>query len=61
MLDSDIERMLDEKGRRKKSSRQHDEVHEASDSSFPASDPPAYTSAAPRKNVKYAKDKPNKP
>jgi len=57
MLDSDIERMMDEKAREIEPSRRHDEVHEASDSSFPASDPPAYTSAAPRKQPKYAKDK----
>lgn len=34
-----------------------DEVHEAGDESFPASDPPAYTSAAPQTQTKWAKGK----
>ena len=59
MLDSDIEKLMEKKPEARPAPRRHDEVHEASDSSFPASDPPAYTSAAPRKTVKYAKPSPD--
>ncbi len=58
MLDRDIEKLMSDEGGRAKESAQKlkemawDEVEEASDSSFPASDPPAYTSAAPRRAVK---------
>lgn len=60
MLDSDIEKLMEKKTEERSAPRRHDEVDEAGDSSFPASDPPAYTSAAPRKKVKYAKPSPNK-
>lgn len=38
---------------------QRDEVEEASDSSFPASDPPAYNSGAHHKRVKWV-DRPSR-
>jgi hypothetical protein len=58
MLDRDIDKILDEgadEPKRSTPAKQRDEVHEASDTSFPASDPPAYTTAAPRKRTRYTK------
>lgn len=62
MLDKEIDKLMEQKIRdeniqegKKVAQRRRDEVDEAGDSSFPASDPPAFTSAAPRKAVKYAK------
>ena len=39
---------------------QRDEVDEAGDSSFPASDPPAYNSGAPHKRVKWVDSPPKR-
>lgn len=44
-----------------KDSRRRDEVEEASEGSFPASDPPAFTSSSSTEKVKYAKSPKEKP
>jgi hypothetical protein len=58
MVDNEFEKLIDKAVEQKPKTtvRKRDEVDEAGDSSFPASDPPAYTSAAPRKSKKFAKD-----